>query len=79
MHEQLHFDIAELTARNLRVALEKKVYTRNFRKEINEIYKREIRKGEEMQETYDEESNHGLHAKKQQDWANKVVKLISAS
>jgi len=76
MHEQVHFDIAEITARNLRNALESKVYTRNFRQEINIIYKREIRKGEEMQKAYDSETNHGLDAKKQQYWAIKVEKLI---
>lgn len=76
MHEQVHFDIAEITARNLRSALEGKIYTRNFRKEISDIYNREIKKGEEMQEAYDEETNHGLRARKQHDWALKVKNLL---
>lgn len=75
-HEQVHFDIAELTARKLRKALQRATYTRNFRKEINAIYKKQIDLGEAMQEAYDEETRHGLDGRKQREWELKVEALL---
>ena len=75
-HEQLHFDISELTARRLKSKLLKKSYTSNFRKEINEIYKEEINKGEKMQASYDQETDHGLIYKKQEQWEVKIQALL---
>jgi hypothetical protein len=75
-HEQVHFDIAELTARKLRKALHRATYTRNFRKEINSIYKQQIDLGEAMQEVYDEETRHGLDGRRQREWEMKVEALL---
>ena len=76
MHEQLHFDISELTSRRLKARLEKKRFTENFRREIREIYDSEIAKGEEMQERYDEETRHGLSKERQKAWEIKIQALL---
>ena len=76
MHEQLHFDISELTSRRLKAQLEKKRFTENFRREIREIYDSEIAKGEEMHERYDEETRHGLSKEKQKAWEIKIQALL---
>ncbi|MEX1189464.1 MAG: DUF922 domain-containing protein [Bacteroidia bacterium] len=76
MHEQVHFDISELTARRLRVSLEKNRFSANFRKEIAQIYEDQIEKGQEMQEKYDRETKHGLDREKQKQWELKVSQLL---
>jgi hypothetical protein len=77
-HEQLHFHIAEITARKLRKALKSKRYTKNYAREINELYERELNAGEEMQQSYDRESQHGINDSAQKRWAEKVPKLLQS-
>lgn len=77
-HEQLHFHIAEITARKLRKALTSKHYTKNYAREINAIYERELNAGEEMQQSYDRESEHGINDATQKRWAEKVPKLLQS-
>lgn len=77
-HEQLHFHIAEITARKLRKALTSKRYTKNYAREINELYERELNAGEEMQQSYDRESQHGINDVAQKRWSEKVPKLLQS-
>jgi hypothetical protein len=68
-HEQLHFTIAEITARKLRRNLKAQQYTKNYKKEINEIYTKTLDEGEKMQERYDKETNHSINKEAQKNWS----------
>lgn len=68
-HEQLHFTIAEITARKLRRNLKVQQYTKNYKKEINEIYNKTLDEGEKMQERYDKETNHSIDEEAQKRWS----------
>jgi hypothetical protein len=80
MHEQLHFDIAELTARKLRNALKNQKYTlENYEFKIDAIRNRIILDGERMQERYDLETGHGSQKKEQSIWEQKIAKELKRS
>ena len=68
-HEQLHFTIAEITARKLRRNLKAMQYTKNYKKEINEIYNKTLDEGEKMQQRYDKETNHSIDKEAQKRWS----------
>lgn len=74
-HEQGHFDIAELTARQIR----KKVNELKKAKVIDlEIYNKEIEKiliaSNQLDEKYDKETLHGILKKEQKKWQDKIHK-----
>jgi hypothetical protein len=69
VHEQLHFTIAEITARKLRRNLKAQQYTKNYKKEINEIYNKTLEEGEKMQARYDKETNHSINKEAQKRWS----------
>jgi hypothetical protein len=72
-HEQLHFDIAELTARKLRKALHNQKFTKdNYQYKIEGIRNSILKDGENMQERYDKETGHGTHIKEQALWKKRV-------
>jgi len=72
-HEQLHFDIAELSARKLRKKLSELKLTRErYAKQIQTAYDEVIGAGEAMQKAYDEETAHGLLRDEQERWSEKV-------
>ncbi len=75
-HEQFHFNIAELTARDLRRKLKSKKYTSNYRKEIRSIYEQSIQDGDDMQKRYDKESRHGLSKEAQKRWSSFVAEQL---
>ncbi len=68
-HEQLHFDIAELSARKLRKALsELPEWSTDVKQKANALFDKLVAEGEQMQKRYDQETNHGLDAKQQERW-----------
>ncbi len=71
-HEQLHFTIAEITARKLRRNLKSATYTKNYQKEIKTIYDQALADGEKMQQRYDKETNHGIDKTVQKQWSNLI-------
>ncbi len=76
-HEQLHFDIAELSARKLRRRLVGLKLSRSqYKKEIQAAYNAEIEEGERLQKLYDSETNHGLDRDEQLKWRNRVDKEL---
>lgn len=76
-HEQAHFDIAEITSRKLRKALQSETYSRNnLEQKINRIYQETIQAGDEMQALYDEESDHGLNKPQQLQWLKRVEREL---
>jgi hypothetical protein len=76
-HEQLHFNISEITARDLRKKLRSKKYTSNYRKEIRGIYEQAIQHGDDMQKRYDKETRHGLSKEAQQRWSSFVAEQLN--
>jgi hypothetical protein len=76
-HEQLHFDIAELCSRKLRKRLSETEFQKeNFKEEINVIFKDILKECDKLQNSYDEETNHGLIKSKQTAWSKSVNREI---
>lgn len=83
-HEQGHFDIGEIWTRKLRKAYAQLPFTReNFEAEngqvvIEAIYDNIWNKMRQMQEDYDESTNHGRNEHAQLDWNQKIRKELAA-
>lgn len=72
-HEQLHFDIAELTARKLIKTLKNQSYTKaNYEYKIEGIRNNIINEGDDLQNRYDKETGHGTNSKEQLAWKNRI-------
>ena len=68
-HEQGHFDITEICARRLYKALREYPFDRkNYRRDVNNIYKAIVKEKEDMQAAYDAESDHSRNRKVQYEW-----------
>ena len=80
-HEQLHFDITLLMAKKMVVAMRNyKGYTvENFSKKITAIYNDYNKKIAIMQDEYDEETNHSINIKEQQEWILKIKNEMKAA
>lgn len=76
LHEQLHFDISELHARIMRKKLKEYKPSNNVRKDLNMMYKRVERMRVNMQEQYDDETDHSKNKESQSKWENKVKNLM---
>lgn len=76
-HEQGHFDIAEIFARKLnKLMKEYKFDWRTYKDELKKIYQGVMNEKEEMQNKYDEETNHSINKEKQEDWLKKIEKML---
>lgn len=71
-HEQIHWDISELYARKLRAAFSKYVPQKNPKKEIDFIFRKFEKDRQQLQSTYDFETNHGLIKNMQEIWSIKI-------
>lgn len=72
-HEQGHFDIAEIFARQLYKKL--KAYTfdkRSYQTDLRKIYEDITKAKENMQNEYDRETNHSINKEKQAEWLEKI-------
>lgn len=78
-HEQLHFDIEELVARGLFIALNEQIYSANLKAEIRQIFDREIEAGKEMQLKYDTQTNHSKIKDKQIEWEQRIKQLLDTT
>ncbi|MDC7993992.1 DUF922 domain-containing protein [Altibacter sp. HG106] len=67
-HEQTHFDISELFARKLRKRLSEATFTGNPKAQIEAIYKGIEAERREMQEQFDEESDHSKIVEGEEKW-----------
>lgn len=78
-HEQTHFDITEIMARKLRKFLaENKFKLKAVRSKIDEVTHILQQENKAMQESYDQETNHGNNSKKQQKWERHVQNKLTA-
>lgn len=76
-HEQLHFDITELYARKLKKAFtEFKFTSKNYERETNRLFTENNKARQEMQTRYDEETNHSINKKEQEEWNEFVAKEL---
>lgn len=76
-HEQGHFDISELFARQL--CRELKAYhfdKRTYQSDLNAIYNKVMKERQEMQDQYDRETNHSINAAVQAAWKKKIARLL---
>ncbi|HEU4608824.1 MAG TPA: DUF922 domain-containing protein [Chitinophagaceae bacterium] len=72
-HEQAHFDIAELYARQLNKALQS--YRRSGKKDaatLSNIYSRIMNEQNVRQATYDQETAHSLNRERQEEWLTRI-------
>ncbi|MBP2830610.1 DUF922 domain-containing protein [Aquimarina sp. U1-2] len=76
MHEQLHFDISELHARIMRKRLKEYKAGQNIRRDLNKMYKLVERMRINMQERYDEETDHSRNKVNQEKWERKIKTLM---
>jgi hypothetical protein len=76
-HEQGHFDIAEIFARKLNEKMKKYRFDKNnYKKDLKKIYEDILNEKEEMQNKYDEETNHSIIKDKQSEWLKKIQKML---
>ena len=75
-HEQFHFDITELYARKLYVDASKLIGQRGNTNQLKQLFKDANTECNEMQNQYDEESNHGVNEEKQIEWENRIKQLL---
>ncbi len=76
VHEQLHFDISELHARIMRKRLKDYKAGKNIRRDLNKMYKLVERMRINMQERYDEETDHSKNKVNQKKWEKKIQTLM---
>ena len=76
-HEQGHFDIAEIFARKLNKQMaEYKFDKENFKDDLKNIYLKITADKENMQNTYDQETDHSILKEKQMQWLKKIEQLL---
>ncbi|MFD0861262.1 DUF922 domain-containing protein [Sungkyunkwania multivorans] len=75
-HEQLHFDISELHARQLRKAIQAFNFTKNMQSEMDALYKKANSDMKAMQTRYDNEVDFSLNKEQQKAWQIKIQKEL---
>lgn len=77
-HEQLHFDLSQIYARQLRKKLDdSKLNLFNFMKESNKIFDDIFILFKERQTLYDSETNHGINNAVQKNWKKNIEKELN--
>jgi hypothetical protein len=79
-HEQLHFDICELTARKLRARIAQ-VYASGadvFASKFTQQIQRMIAEEGVLHEAYDKETAHGIYEEKQAAWQTRISRELAA-
>jgi|EndMetStandDraft_5_1072996.scaffolds.fasta_scaffold94017_2 Bacterial protein of unknown function (DUF922) len=79
-HEQIHFDIAEVTARKIRARfaeLKNACEEAGGTDQIGPMIVKADRELQEEQERYDRETGHGVNARVQDQWKQKVRALLN--
>jgi hypothetical protein len=74
LHEQGHFDIAELYARKLNKVMKDYHYNvKTASEDVNKIYENMMKEHQETQNTYDLETNYSRDRVKQEEWHKKIA------
>lgn len=77
-HEQLHFDIAELYARKMRLKLERTSFSENVKQEIRVIYKGILKELSDFQERYDWETDFSRNREAQLEWNARIAEALQS-
>jgi hypothetical protein len=77
-HEQLHFDIAELFAREIRKRLLELngINHSKFESRVRQIYREVNREHNAFQDLYDKETDHSKNREKQAEWEARVETML---
>lgn len=76
-HEKGHLIIALIRFKLLENDLSKFQYSRNYKREMDSIFKACYSQTQLMNETYDNETNHMLITDKQQEWIKKLLQQLN--
>lgn len=76
-HEQKHFDISEIYAREAVKAIRGKRFTKNYTKEINAMMQALFKQSEVLHDLYDTETGNGTNAAAQSEWNNRIQNRLS--
>jgi uncharacterized membrane protein YcgQ (UPF0703/DUF1980 family) len=72
-HEQGHFDIAEIFARNLNKSINEYQFNKSsFQKDLDAIYKSVVAEKEKYQQQYDDETDYSRIKVKQEEWLKRI-------
>ena len=78
-HEQGHFDITEIFARQLNQRMQKYVFNKNtYQVELKKIYKDILQEKEDFQNQYDDETNYSREKEKQGEWLTKISAILKS-
>lgn len=76
-HEQLHFDISELYAREMKRRLDDELFTHgNVKAKVKSIYREINIELDDFQNLYDSETNFSRDLDKQEEWKLKIAKAL---
>lgn len=79
-HEQAHFDLTEIFARKLYEQLQAYMFNpRTYKSDIAAIYQQIVAEKEDMQKSYDRETDHSRNKKLQIDWLKKIDEMLQDS
>jgi hypothetical protein len=78
MHEQKHFDISEIFARQATRDLQALKLSSNYRKEIADFVQAKFKAAEFYQRLYDEDTQHGEDFAAQEEWDEKIADQLEA-
>ncbi len=78
-HEQHHFDISYICTMDFIKKIQHAALTNaNFKSEVKNIYYASIKEMTDMQNLYDDETQHGILKDKQQEWSDKIDMQLQA-
>lgn len=78
-HEQGHFDLAELHARKLNKALKAYVFnSKTVSKDVNAIYDTIMKEHHQLQQEYDEATDHSRKVTAQKEWEEKIAVALKS-
>lgn len=76
-HEQGHFDISEIFARELYMEIAAyKPSMKTMKKDLDVIYRKKMKEKEEFQMLYDTETNFSRNKSRQRDWLEHIDKIL---
>ena len=78
-HEQLHFDITEYYARRFYEEVMKMQDEKDPKEKLNALFQKINFECDQMQQKYDDETQHGTVADAQTNWKKKVNDLIEST
>lgn len=76
-HEQLHFDISELFAREFRRRLSSRTFSENVKAEVRAMFQQINRELSEFQNRYDQETDYSRNRAAQQAWNREIAEILA--